>query len=203
MPTSWIDTLKRIPIDLGQGSVAETTEGKQIALRLVREGYGKRALDVGCRKGKQTIWLRSKGYTVTSIDETCEIPDCQVVDVNQPLPFPSNHFDLVWCSEVIEHLKDPSRALKEFRRVTVSGGQIILTTPNSYALPFRIFSLFGLPPQRLQRADHLHFFNMAAIEQLCPDAEVYGYFPYTIIKKTIRRGVGLLSPTFVIRIQKP
>jgi hypothetical protein len=44
---------------------------------------------------------------------------------------------------------------------------------------------------------------MAAIEQLCPDAEVYGYFPYTIIKKTIRRGVGLLSPTFVIRIQKP
>ena len=122
MPTSWIDTLKRIPIDLGQGSVAETTEGKQIALRLVREGYGKRALDVGCRKGKQTIWLRSKGYTVTSIDVTCEIPDCQVVDVNQALPFPSNHFDLVWCSEVIEHLKDPLRALKEFRRVTVSGG---------------------------------------------------------------------------------
>jgi hypothetical protein len=49
MPVSLIDTLKKIPIDLGQGSVNETTEGKQIALRLVREGEGKRALDVGCR----------------------------------------------------------------------------------------------------------------------------------------------------------
>jgi 2-polyprenyl-3-methyl-5-hydroxy-6-metoxy-1,4-benzoquinol methylase len=203
MPTSWIDTLKRIPIDLGQGSVAETTEGKQIALRLVREGYGKRALDVGCRKGKQTIWLRSKGYTVIPIDVVSEFPDCQVVDANQPLPFPANYFDLVWCSEVVEHLKDPASSLDEFRRVTAPKGQIILTTPNSFALPFRLFSYVGLPPQRLQRSDHLHFFNIADIERLCPDAEVYGYFPYLVIKKTIRRWVGLLSPTFVIHIRKP
>ena len=58
MPVSLIDTLKRIPIDLGQGSVAETTEGKQIALRLVRGGYGKRALDVGCRKGNMIVHTR-------------------------------------------------------------------------------------------------------------------------------------------------
>lgn len=201
MPTSWIDILKRIPVDLGQGAVAETTEGKQIALRLVREGHGKRALDVGCRKGKQTIWLRSKGYTVTSIDVACEFPDCQEVDANQPLPFQDNYFDLVWCSEVIEHLKDPAGSLNEFRRVTASKGEIILTTPNSYALPFRLFSFVGLPPQRLQRPDHLHFFDIADIELLCPDAEMYGYFPYLVIKKTIRRWVGLLSPTFVIHIR--
>ena len=102
-------------------------------------------------------------------------------DANQPLPFPANYFDLVWCSEVIEHLKDPARSLDEFRRVTASKGQIILTTPNSYALPFRLFSYVGLPPQRLQRPDHLHFFDIAEIERLCPDAEVYGYFPYLVI----------------------
>lgn len=203
MPASWIDILKKIPIDLGQGAVADITEGKQIALRLVREGVGKRALDVGCRRGKQTIWLRSKGYAVTSIDVVSEFPGCQVVDANQPLPFPANYFDLVWCSEVIEHLKDPARSLDEFRRVTASKGQIILTTPNSYALPFRFLNCIGLPPQRLQRPDHLHYFNLANIKRICPDAEVFGYFPYVVIKKTIRRWVGLLSPTFVIHIRKP
>jgi SAM-dependent methyltransferase len=203
MSASFIDTLKKIPIDLGQGTVAKTTEGKQIALRLVREGNGNKALDVGCRKGLQTEWLQAKGYEVTPIDVACDIPNCQVVDANQSLPFPENCFDLVWCSEVIEHLKDPSRTLDEFRRVTASGGQIILTTPNSYALPFRLFSLVGLTPQKLQRPDHLHFFDMADIERLCPDAEVYGYFPYVLIKKTIKSLVGLLSPTFVIHIQKP
>ena len=49
---SLIETLREIPFDLGQRKVAETTEGKQIALRLVPDGRGKRALDVGCRAGK-------------------------------------------------------------------------------------------------------------------------------------------------------
>ena len=58
MHTSFIDILKRIPVDLGQGTVAETTEGKQIALRMVRAGHGKRALDVGCRKGSMIVHTR-------------------------------------------------------------------------------------------------------------------------------------------------
>ncbi len=199
----FIDLLKRIPIDLGQGSVADSTEGKQIAMRLVPSGSGKAALDVGCREGVQTRWLQSHGYEVTSIDVDKRFEGAQVVNANEPLPFPDESFDLVWCSEVIEHLEDPAVSLAELRRVTKPGGELILTTPNSYALLFRFIALFGLTPQRIQRKDHLHFFAEEDIRRLSPDAEILGYFPYMWIKRTIRGAIGHLSPTFVMRIRKP
>jgi SAM-dependent methyltransferase len=197
-----IKLLKKIPIDLGQQTVAEWTEGKQIALRLVPPGAGKRALDVGAREGHQTRWLQSRGYVVTSVDVEPLFPECIQVDANQRLPFGDEQFDLIWCSEVIEHLDDPVHAMSELRRITRPGGSLILTTPNSYALLFRFIALFGLTPRRIQRKDHIQFFDLEDIRQLAPDAELYGYFPYMIVKKTIRRGIGALSPTFVLHIKK-
>ncbi len=197
-----IPLLKKIPIDLGQQAVADHTKGKQVALELVPWGQGRRALDVGARSGVQTRWLRSRGYDVTSVDVEPLFPECLSVDANEPLPFPDESFDLVWCSEVIEHLHDPGAAVNELRRVTKRGGELVLTTPNSYAWLFRLAALFGLTPQRLQRKDHLQFFDLEAIRRLAPDAELYGYFPYALLKMTIRRGVGALSPTFVLHIKR-
>jgi len=37
---------------------------------------------------------------------------------------------------------------------------------------------------------------------LFPGAALYGYFPYAVVKLTIRRGVGALSPTFVVHERK-
>jgi SAM-dependent methyltransferase len=197
-----IALLKKIPIDLGQQTVAEHTKGKQIALGLVPPGRGRRALDVGAREGHQTRWLRDRGYEVTSVDVEPSFAECIRVDADATLPFESDSFDLIWCSEVIEHLEDPARSLGELIRVAKPGADLILTTPNSYAWLFRLLALFGLTPQRIQRKDHRHFFDIEAIRRLAPDAELYGYFPYAVIKATIRRGVGALSPTFVLHIRK-
>lgn len=197
-----IELAKRIPIDLGQGAVAERTKGKQIALGLVPPGAGRRALDVGAREGHQTRWLRTRGYDVTSIDLTSSFEGCLAVDVNEGLPFEDDSFDLLWCSEVLEHLKEPARAFDEFRRVVRPGGEIVLTTPNSYAWLFRFLALFGLTPERIQRPDHLHFFNISALRTLAPDAAIHGYFPYAILKMKISHGVGALSPTFVVHVKK-
>ena len=102
-----------------------------------------------------------------------------------------------------DSLQDPAKSLAELRRVTRPGGELVLTTPNSYALLFRFIALFGLTPQRIQRKDHLHFFDADDIGRLCPDADVYGYFPYMLVKRTIRGAIGALSPTFVMHIRKP
>ena len=197
-----IELAKRAPIDLGQGALAERTKGKQIALGLVPSGHGRRALDVGAREGHQTRWLEARGYEVTAIDLTSSFEGCLAVDVNDGLPFEDGSFDLLWCSEVLEHLEEPARALDEFRRVVRPGGNIILTTPNSYALLFRLLALFGLTPQRIQRPDHLHFFDLGAIRRLAPDATIYGYFPYAVVKMKISHAVGALSPTLVIHVKK-
>ncbi|HVE77498.1 MAG TPA: class I SAM-dependent methyltransferase [Gemmatimonadaceae bacterium] len=197
-----LDLVKQIPIDLGQHAVAERTKGKQIAMGLVPPGEGRTALDAGCREGHQTRWLRRRGYNVTSIDIEPLMPGAVIVDLMRPVPFADGAFDLIWCSEVIEHLPNPACAIAELRRVTRPGGDLIFTTPNSYALLFRLLALVGLTPQRIQRADHRQFFDEPAIRQLFPDAHVYGYFPYALIKRTIRRGVGALSPTFVLHVKK-
>lgn len=46
------------------------------------------------------------------------------------LPYPDNYFDLIICSEVLEHLKDDRKALYEMNRVLRRGGTLIVTVPN-------------------------------------------------------------------------
>jgi dolichyl-phosphate beta-glucosyltransferase len=46
------------------------------------------------------------------------------------LPFASNEFDMIVCSEVIEHLKQSQGALLEFLRVLRQDGFVVITTPN-------------------------------------------------------------------------
>jgi len=44
------------------------------------------------------------------------------------LPYKDNSFDVVICSEVMEHLEDPEAALKELKRVTKK--HLLLSVPN-------------------------------------------------------------------------
>ena len=192
-----IDLLKKLPVDLGQGTVRRRTKGKEIAVNLIGDTMGK-ALDIGCREGYQTRLLEDMGFNVTSIDVTKDFDNCIIMDANDTLEFGDNEFDLVWCSEVIEHLEDPVKSLSEFRRVLKQSGKLIITTPNSYCWVFNLFSLFGLTPDKLQHPGHKHFFNYKDMQELFPNADIYGFFPYILVKFRIRHFVGLLSPTFVI-----
>ena len=52
------------------------------------------------------------------------------VPIDGPLPLEDNSFDVVWASEVIEHVADTGRWLSEVRRVLKPGGRLLLTTPS-------------------------------------------------------------------------
>lgn len=69
----------------------------------------------GDDKGLQTgTWNTSK------IDVVCDIID---------MPFEDNSFDVVLCTEVLEHLPYPELAIKEFSRILKKDGIMILTAP--------------------------------------------------------------------------
>jgi len=53
-----------------------------------------------------------------------------VVGNAMKMPFKKEEFDCLICSEVIEHLPDDEKFLKEAHRILKPGGRLILTTPN-------------------------------------------------------------------------
>ncbi len=60
----------------------------------------------------------------------------------EELPFKNNSFDTIICSEVIEHLLEPEKALREFERVLKSKGILIATTPNPLCIFKKINPVF-------------------------------------------------------------
>ncbi len=64
---------------------------------------------------------------LTTLDVSAEKRPDIVADAHT-LPVPDESFDMIVCSEVLEHLYDPARAVREMHRVLRPGGTVVLTT---------------------------------------------------------------------------
>lgn len=52
-------------------------------------------------------------------------------DLSKPsLPFADAEFDFVYCSEVLEHLREPETLIAEIGRIAKPAGHLLMTTPN-------------------------------------------------------------------------
>ena len=60
------------------------------------------------------------------------------------IPFADQSFDLVYCHQVMEHVRYPERLLAEVSRVLVPGGSFVGST--SYLEPSHSFSLWNYTP---------------------------------------------------------
>lgn len=58
----------------------------------------------------------------------CKASDPLVSDITM-IPAPDASFDAILCSEVLEHVPEPTHALDEFVRLLKPGGTLILTAP--------------------------------------------------------------------------
>ena len=114
-----------------------------------------RALDVGTGSGALAHALQEAGYEVEAVDidpALCRYPDLTVrqCDVMEGLPYPDGTFDAVTATEVLEHMEDPFKAVREFNRVLRDGGVLVLTTPNYGNIEGRLNYLFaGTLPRAL------------------------------------------------------
>jgi SAM-dependent methyltransferase len=140
---------------------------------------GMRVLDLGCGDGRFTAEIASAGATVTGA-EIAEAAverargnhpglDVRLVPLDGALPFADGSFELVWSSEVIEHVADTARWLSEIRRVLVPGGVLALTTPAHGRL--RV-ALGGIERFSAPLGDHLHLYSCRS---LCTVLEEFGF----------------------------
>jgi SAM-dependent methyltransferase len=82
-----------------------------------------RTLDIGAQNGPYAAHFPRR----VALDIQRGI-GVQVIGDAQALGIRDASFDVVLCTEVLEHLPDPQRAIDEMYRVLVPGGQLLLTT---------------------------------------------------------------------------
>jgi len=143
-------------------------------LEEARSVHPKHILDVGCGEGftLEKLHANDIGEELVGIDflETAIAigkKEHPYLDLRQgniyDIPFDSNSFDLVICSEVLEHLEDPVRALDELHRV--ANTYVLLSVPNE---PFFLLSNF-LRGKNLKRfgndIEHINHWSISGFEK--------------------------------------
>jgi 2-polyprenyl-3-methyl-5-hydroxy-6-metoxy-1,4-benzoquinol methylase len=140
-----------------------------------------KALDAGCGYGVYSVMLAEARYNVFAIDINKEEItkarqwagvrglqnkiNFQVGDVEN-IDHRNSTFDLIVCSEVLEHLEHPIFGARELYRVLKPGGSAIISMPNLACLygllqwayrksGFR--SLLGKPPLNLHQIQHSRY----------------------------------------------
>ncbi len=89
-----------------------------------------RALDAGAGTLPYRTVLRPRVTEYRSIDIRPTHPALDYLGDVQALPLPDGVFETLFCAEVLEHVADPDRALREFFRVLAPGGKVIISVPH-------------------------------------------------------------------------
>lgn len=101
-------------------------------LAAVQRHAGRVTFDVGCGNGSYVLEFGDArtmfGADAHRFDSWSTAPKKFVVSDATKLPLAAGAVDTVLCFETLEHLADPERALKEYRRV--SRGRLVVSVPN-------------------------------------------------------------------------
>lgn len=103
---------------------------------------GKNILDVGCGIKPYQDFFNADSYIGIDIDYGGHNNQAKTVDKfynGVDIPYDDNSFDVIICTEVLEHVSDPDKLLSEINRVLKNNGQLFLSMPfvwNEHETPY-------------------------------------------------------------------
>lgn len=167
----------------------------QRVLALAGNLAGLKILDVGCGKGELLAEIAARyaprdlygaDFSTARVRDASRRVGLKVTlveaDIQKGLPFCEAVFDRIFCTDTLEHLKDPARGLREIGRVLKTDGRVILTAPN--ATGFAPFHRLGpLIPGRWLRGRLLPYEHPSNTDQ-----PIDTCFVYSEIMKLVRAG---------------
>lgn len=123
----------------------------QFCIKIVDKIQGD-VLDIGCGQGFliEKLLKKTKHNSVVGVDISPKL--CSIASARNPkaiifnsdaenLPFTRNSFDIIFITEVLEHLLAPRKAISEISRVLKPKGKLVLTVPNRDWFLFKRYSI--------------------------------------------------------------
>ena len=175
-------------------------------LLLAEVARGERVLDLGCGAGRFVAALRDAGSDPVGVElaeaalerARRNVPGAELhrIAPDGAIPLEDASVDLVWCSEVLEHVPDTASLLSEARRVLRTGGRLLVTTP-SHDLPRRALIALGRFDAHFDPlGQHVRFYSRRSL------ARVLDAFAFEGIHITRIGGPPGLRETLVARGRK-
>jgi len=121
-----------------------------------------RKLNLGCGRdikesNPREEWVNVDQSPVNGVD--------RAFDLNKtPWPFPSDHFDMIYARDVVEHLKDLMKSMKEIHRVSRNNALVQIIVPYWHS-------------SEAFYPDHKYFFNTDSMRFFTEKDRTYYSFP--------------------------
>jgi SAM-dependent methyltransferase len=173
------------------------------ALLLGEARPGERVLDLGCGAGRFVAALRDAGAEPVGVEvaqaaldrAAANAPgaDLRLLGDDGSIPLEHGSVDLVWCSEVLEHVADVAHVLLEARRVLRRGGRLLATVPYHGRVKDVLIALARFDAHFDPLGQHLRFFTRASLARTLEAAGFEG------IRVETAGGPPLLRESLVAR----
>ena len=128
-----------------------------------------RVIDIGCGAQPLRTLVESEGATYVGFDveqnAQASVAIIGSIDRGLPVPWPDAHhvYDVVLCTEVLEHVADWDIAFMNLRSLVAPRGRIIMTVPFVFPLHMEPLDYFRATPHAIERLAGRHHF---AIDEL-------------------------------------
>lgn len=144
-------------------------------IKFIRKYFGEvrelNILDCGISKGGVADILSKEGANCFGVDvNPRKIAGVKIIqaDLNEGIPELGVKFDIIFAGEIIEHLFDDSRFIRECHKILKPDGILIVTVPNLVSLVNRLMVIFGAMPMVAYATErfHYHVYNRRVLKNL-------------------------------------
>lgn len=136
-----------------------------------------RALDLGCGPAKLPGAIGMDIVRLSGVDV--------MGNIERGLPFKNDTFDVVYASNLLEHIRDLTGLMREIHRVLKTGGVLMAAIP--YCLSFKAF----------QDPTHVRFFSLDTFEYFCREQKVVPQWYFDFNFQRVRRKALVFRTTTI------